>query len=84
MSGSIVDRLARVSSVAEPSALPSLPNGEKMYTVPQVAKLLQISRTKAYGMAASGDLPTVRMGSLVRVPSSALSAWIERRTTAGA
>jgi excisionase family DNA binding protein len=41
--------------------------------VPQAAELLQISRAKAYALAASGDLPCVRIGKgSIRIPMEAI------------
>jgi excisionase family DNA binding protein len=45
-----------------------------------VADLLAIGRSKAYEMAARGELPTVRIGKALRVPLSRLEAWIKDRT----
>jgi len=43
----------------------------------EVAKMLGLSRSKAYAMMAAHLVPTVRFGRSVRVPSSALEAWIK-------
>jgi excisionase family DNA binding protein len=45
-------------------------------TVIDAARALGISRTKAYAMARSGELPTLRIGRAVRVPIAELRAWI--------
>ena len=45
----------------------------------QVAQELGIARSKAYQMMASGELPVIRIGGSVRVPASALKAWVERK-----
>lgn len=41
-------------------------------SVEEAAVILGISRRSAYRAAASGDLPAVRLGRRVRVPSAAL------------
>ncbi len=43
----------------------------------EVAELLGISRTKTFQMMSLRQLPTVHIGRCVRVPRSALVAWIE-------
>jgi excisionase family DNA binding protein len=43
----------------------------------QVARLLGISRTKAFEMMARCQLPVVRIGRCVRVSRVALSTWVE-------
>ncbi len=46
----------------------------------EVAEALNIGRSKAYEMMASGQLPVVRIGRAVRVPADALLNWVERET----
>ncbi|HLF77344.1 MAG TPA: helix-turn-helix domain-containing protein [Dehalococcoidia bacterium] len=41
-------------------------------TVPQVAKLLQISENSVYNLVSQGLLPHTRYGKLIRVPRWAL------------
>lgn len=48
--------------------------------VADVAKLLSISRSHAYEMVRTGELPHVRIGNAVRVPRRALEAWLDQRT----
>ena len=38
------------------------------YTIEEVAAVLGISKTHAYRMAASGDLPAIRMGWKILIP----------------
>lgn len=46
-----------------------------------VARALGLGRSKTYEMMAAGELPTVRVGRAVRVPSAALEQWVRRRTS---
>jgi len=48
--------------------------------VETVAELLKISRGRAYAMAASGELPAIRIGRSIRVRASELAAWLEKRS----
>jgi excisionase family DNA binding protein len=50
-------------------------------TIIGAARALRISRTKAYAMARSGELPTFRIGRAVRVPIAELRAWIASRSS---
>ena len=50
--------------------------------VPEAARILGISRSKAYELINDGRLPVVRLGMSIRVNRSALLALIERETTA--
>lgn len=51
-----------------------------LLTVEEAARLLRISRGKAYALAASGELPTVRMGRSVRVRRDRLEAFLDERS----
>jgi excisionase family DNA binding protein len=48
----------------------------------EVAVLLGLGRSKVYEMLQAGELPTVRIGSAVRVPKKLLEQWIQERTAA--
>ncbi len=45
-------------------------------TVPQAARLLQISPLRAYQLAQKGEIPCVRFGRSVRVPRQLLEQRI--------
>lgn len=55
-----------------------------LYTIPQAAKRLSISESKAWEMSRSGQLPTLKLGRSVRVPKDALDRWIEQETRSDA
>lgn len=40
------------------------------------AKALSISRAKFYSMLASGEVPSIKIGRITRVPVAALEEWI--------
>ena len=46
------------------------------YTIDETASVLGISRTHAYRMAASGALPTVRLGSKILIPRRAIDEML--------
>jgi excisionase family DNA binding protein len=50
--------------------------GRLAYSVPEVAKLLGMSRGGAYNACAAGDLPSVRVGGKVLVPRERLEALL--------
>ena len=52
-----------------------------LMSLEETARLLRISRGKAYQMAATGELPVVRMGRSVRVRRDRLQAWLDERTS---
>ena len=55
-----------------------------LLTIPEAAHMLSIGRTKAYQMAALGQIPTVHIGRCVRVPLKSLVALVDELSTAEA
>jgi excisionase family DNA binding protein len=47
-------------------------------SVAEVQEILGISRTKAYELAASGEVEAARIGRAVRIKRASLEAYIER------
>ena len=43
-----------------------------VYTVPEAGRLLGLGRNAAYDAARRGDIPTIKLGRLLRVPKAAL------------
>ncbi|HEY5181295.1 MAG TPA: helix-turn-helix domain-containing protein [Dermatophilaceae bacterium] len=48
-----------------------------LLSVPKAAQLLGLSRASAYRFAASGDLPTRRLGGRIYVVTSRLATFIK-------
>ena len=44
--------------------------------IDEVAQLLQISRSRAYGLASSGEFPVVKIGRQLRVPKEGFEKWV--------
>lgn len=54
----------------------------ELLRIEEAAEVLGISRRKAYEMAQRREIPTVRVGRLLRVPADGLRDWIKERTVA--
>jgi excisionase family DNA binding protein len=50
-----------------------------MLTIPEVAALLKIGRTKVYGLIKTDNFPVVQIGRVKRVPVASLNKWLEQR-----
>jgi len=50
---------------------------DKFYTVPEVAELLKVSRSKMYRLVQRGVVPHIKIGRNVRIRESDLLLWIE-------
>ena len=51
-------------------------------TVREAAEVLRISKSKAYELVSSGELPLVRFGKVVRISRASLLGWLERKERA--
>jgi excisionase family DNA binding protein len=54
------------------------PTGPKTVSVPEAGTWLGIGRNAAYAAAERGDIPTIRIGRLLRVPVVALDRLLEQ------
>ena len=45
----------------------------------EVTEILGISRSRIYEMLATGELPSLRVGRCIRIPTDALKKWISTR-----
>lgn len=50
-----------------------------LLTVEEAARRLQIGRTVCYRLIGSGELESITVGTLRRVPADAVSAFVARR-----
>ena len=57
----------------------NMPNAEKMLHPPEeAAELLTISRSQMFELIARGEIESVKIGRLRRIPHDALAAYVER------
>jgi excisionase family DNA binding protein len=53
---------------------------ERLLLTPEEAfNSLNIGRAKGFQMLASGDLPSIKIGRLRRIPAEELQAWVQRQ-----
>jgi len=48
----------------------------EILTIPEISKLLKISRSKAYALTKEQGFPIIRMGKSIRVIKSELLNWL--------
>lgn len=51
---------------------------KKTYSVPEIAQMLQISRTKAYELCKSGSFKIIKIGRIVRISKSSFDEWLNQ------
>jgi excisionase family DNA binding protein len=49
-----------------------------VYDVPEAGQMLGLTRNASYEAAKRGDLPTIKIGKLIRVPKAAFHQMLER------
>jgi excisionase family DNA binding protein len=42
----------------------------------EVTQILGLGRSKVYELIASGQMPSIRVGRVIRVPRTSLESWI--------
>ncbi len=56
---------------------------ETLLTISEVANVLRVSKMTIYRLVHDGRLPSMRIGKSLRVPVSALDAYLGRAAEAG-
>lgn len=52
---------------------------QEWISVAQMQKLIGIGRTKAYELIATGEIPAVKIGRVLRVNRRQLDKWLEQQ-----
>jgi excisionase family DNA binding protein len=60
------------------------PGREPTITLDRVATILDLSRSSVYNAAHSGEIPTIRVGRRLLVPTAALAQMLQAPTGGGA
>ena len=51
-------------------------NGNDLLTVPEMAKILKISRSKAYALVKEKDFPVIKIGKCIRISEKKVLSWL--------
>lgn len=51
---------------------------KRTYSVQEVAKILQVSRSKAYQLCDGKEFKILKLGRLVRISKHSFDEWLER------
>ena len=54
---------------------------KRAYSVPEIAAILQISRSKAYELCREDHFKTVRIGKAVRISRKSFDEWFDEINT---
>jgi len=58
------------------------PTEPLLLNIEEAGRVLGLGRTRMYALVASGELPAVRIGGSIRIPSDKLRQWINTRIKA--
>lgn len=50
-----------------------------LYRPAEAAEAIGVSRSRIYELISSGEIPSVRVGKVVRVPVATLHAWVDQQ-----
>ena len=53
-----------------------------LYKPAEVGEAIGVSRARAYELIATGTIPSIKIGSSIRVPADALRRWIAQQLEA--
>lgn len=53
---------------------------DKIYTIPEVAEYLKLSKSKVYDLAKRERITFIKIGRNVRIRESDLDDWLEKQT----
>jgi excisionase family DNA binding protein len=52
-------------------------SGDKVFTIPEVAAYLKISKSKIYYLVSRNEIPHLKLGRNVRIRESDLQKWLQ-------
>lgn len=52
---------------------------KRVYTVEEISKILDISRTAAYELVKSGQFKVVRIGATIRISKPSFDSWLDNQ-----
>lgn len=61
----------------------ALPASKILYRAEEAAKIMSLSRTAVFGLIRSGDLDTIKIGHLRRIPHTSIEDYVRRQLAAG-
>ena len=70
-------RTEPTARTSAPTARRTDPAARLLLTVEEAAEMLNIGRTLAYALVSAGELPSVTLGRLRRIPAASLRTWVE-------
>ena len=50
---------------------------KRTYSVPEIAEILQISKSRAYALCKQSQFKTVKIGKYVRISKSSFDSWLD-------
>jgi excisionase family DNA binding protein len=57
------------------------PDSPLLYTIPEAAHVLRISRTKLYELLDTGEIESIHIGRSRKIPADSLRSYVSRLRT---
>jgi excisionase family DNA binding protein len=57
------------------------PDSPLLYTIPEAAHVLRISRTKLYELLDAGEIESIHIGRSRKIPADSLRSYVSRLRT---
>jgi excisionase family DNA binding protein len=73
--------LDRIWAVAESSLVEIVEARRTALTVPELAKMLSLSKVSLYELVKTGRLPAMKIGGSIRLDPKTTAAWLRGRLT---
>lgn len=54
-------------------------SGNDLLTVPEMAKMFKISRSKAYSLIKEKDFPIIKIGKCIRIYRNSVLSWLNSK-----
>lgn len=61
-----------------------MPVDRILYRPVEAAEAIGVSRSRIYELVNSGEIPSIKVGNVTRIPVDKLHEWVEQRTAGGA
>jgi len=55
-------------------------NLDEIFTIPEVAEYLKMSKSKIYNLVQRNEIPSIKIGRNVRIRQSELETWLDEQT----
>ena len=67
------------NTISNGTTIPKEPSDKLTYTIAEIARLLQIGKTKSYELCNQGLFRTIKIGKAVRISKASFDEWFNNQ-----